>query len=174
MTLLLKQVFNFIKLLNSDRGTNQIASAIACGMILGFTPAFSLQTVLIVLIIFFFRIQFGAVLLTTAFFAILAYWLDPVFHQAGSWILERENLRPILTSLYHMPIVPMTRFYNSVVMGSGVVAFLLALPVFFLSRILINTYRTQIVARFEKSAFWKAFQALSIYQWYTKFEALHG
>jgi uncharacterized protein (TIGR03546 family) len=174
MTLLLKQIFNIIKLLNSDRGTNQIASAIACGMILGFTPAFSLQTVVIVLIIFFFRVQFGVALLTTAFFAIPAYWLDPAFHQVGSWVLERESFRPLLTSLYHMPIIPMTRFYNSVVMGSGIVAFLLALPVFFLSRMLINAYRTQIVARFEKSVFWKAFTAHSLYQWYSKFEALHG
>ena len=42
MTILLKQVFAFLKLLNSDKGSNQISAGIACGMILGFTPAFSI------------------------------------------------------------------------------------------------------------------------------------
>ena len=39
MTLLLKQLFAFLKVLNSDTGENQVAAGIACGLILGFAPA---------------------------------------------------------------------------------------------------------------------------------------
>lgn len=174
MTLLLKQLFSFIKLLNSDKGTNQIASGIMCGMILGFTPAFSLQTLLVILVIFFFRIQIGAALLAAVFFALPAYWLDPVFHLVGSQVLELTALQPLFTSLYNMPILPLTRFYNSVVMGAGVVALVLAPFIFLLARILIVQYREKIVARFEQTRFWKAVKATSFYQWYVKYEEFRG
>src|SRR5262245_9338226 len=121
MTLILKQLFNFIKLLNSETGTNQIAAGIACGLILGLTPAFSLQTILVLMLIFFFRIQAGAAFLTAAVFKVPAYLLDGVFDGVGRSVLEAEPLRPLFTSLYNMPLVPFTRFNNSVVMGSGVV-----------------------------------------------------
>ena len=170
MTLLLKQLFGFIKLLNSDKGTNQIAAGIACGMILGFTPVFSLQTLLVIFCLFFFRIQIGAATISAFFFAIPAYLLDPVFHAVGVRVLEMEGLRPLFTTLYNMPIIPFTRFNNSVVMGSGVLAVALAPVVFAVSRKLVSAYRDRVVARFEKTAFWKAVKATSFYQWYVKYD----
>ncbi len=174
MTLILKQLFDFIKLLNSDKGTNQIAAGLVCGMILGFTPAFSLQTLLVILVLFLFRIQIGAALVGSFFFAIFAYILDPVFHSVGMWVLEREGLRPLFTTLYNAPIIPMTRFNNSIVMGSAVVGLILAPLVFVVSRALIEKYRVQVVARFEKTRFWKAVQATGFYKWYLKYEQLRG
>lgn len=174
MTLLIKQFFNFVKLLNSDKGTNQIAAGIVCGMILGFTPAFSLQTILVLICLFFFRIQIGAALGTAVFFKLLAFLLDPLFNVVGSSVLEIGALRPLFTSLYNMPIVPMTRFNNSIVMGAGIVAVVLAVPVFFASGRLIALYRQNIVARFEKTRLWKALAATSLYQWYAKYDQLHG
>lgn len=172
MGILLNQVFQFIKLLNSDKGTNQIATGVACGLVLGLTPAFSLQTVVIVICLFFFRIQIGAALITAAFFAIPAWLMDPLFDAIGSRILEAEALRPLFTSMYHMPIIPLTRFNNSIVMGSGVLALALSPVVFFVSRKLILTYRETIVSRFERTAFWKAVKATSFYKWYIKYEQL--
>jgi uncharacterized protein (TIGR03546 family) len=174
MSLLLKQVFAFIKLLNSDTGTNQIAAGIAAGMILGFTPAFSLQTLLVFLVIFLFRVQLGAALTSAVFFKVFAFALDPLFDAAGSAVLELDALRPTFTWLYNLPIVPFTRFYNSIVMGSGVVALALVVPVFFLAKALVLTYRATIVSRFEKTAFWKAVKATSFYKWYLKYEEYRG
>lgn len=143
-------------------------------MILGFTPAFSLQTLLVVLIIFLFRVQLGAALLSAAFFAIPAYWLDPVFHRVGSWILELPSLNGFFTALYNMPIIPFTRFNNSIVMGSGVIAILLVPFVYVLAQILVSQYRAKIVAKFEQTSFWKAVKATSFYQWYMKYEEFRG
>ena len=53
MTLILKQIFALFKVLNSDKGENQIAAGIACGLILGFAPGFSPQTLLVIFILFF-------------------------------------------------------------------------------------------------------------------------
>ncbi|OFZ20466.1 MAG: TIGR03546 family protein [Bdellovibrionales bacterium GWB1_55_8] len=174
MTLLLKQIFAFIKLLNSDTETHPLALGIVLGMFLGFTPVFSLQTVFVIFILFLFRIQIGAALVSAFFFAIPAYLLDPAFHQLGSFILERESLRPLFTTLYHMPLVPLTRFNNSVVMGSAIAALLLAAPVFVVSKKLIIAYRATVVARFKNTKLWKAVQATSFYQWYVKFEEYRG
>ena len=44
MTFLLKQIFGFLKLLNSENGSNQLAAGIAAGFILGMTPMMSLLT----------------------------------------------------------------------------------------------------------------------------------
>jgi uncharacterized protein (TIGR03546 family) len=174
MTLILKQIFNFLKLLNSDKGSNQIAAGIVAGMILGFTPAFSLQTLLVILCIFFFRIQIGAALMTAPFFKIFAYLLDPLFDKVGGAVLELNALRGIFTTLYNLPVIPLTRFNNSVVMGSGVVALLLAPVVFVLANRLIAAYREKIVAQFKGTKVWKAFTASTLYNWYTKYESLTG
>lgn len=174
MTLILKQLFALIRLLNSDTGTNQIAAGVACGLILGFAPMLSLQALLVFLCLFLFRIQIGAALTSAFFFAMVAWLFDPVSHQIGSAILEIEALRPLFTTLYNMPLVPLTRFYNSVVMGAGVVSILLALPVFFLSKRLIVAYREKVVARFQASPFWKLWSGTTFFKWYSSYEKLYG
>ncbi|MFN7684932.1 MAG: TIGR03546 family protein [Oligoflexia bacterium] len=174
MTLLLKQIFSLIKLLNSDKDSGQISAGIVCGMILGFSPAFSLQTVLVILILFFFRIQIGAATLAAFFFAIPAWLLDPAFDWVGSRILEAASLRETWTTLYHLPLIPLTRFNHSTVMGAGVVAVVLAPVVYLASNRLISQYREKIVTRFEGTKFWKALKATRFYNWYVSYEAYRG
>ena len=174
MGFILKQVFAFLKLLNSDTGTNQIAAGIACGFILGMTPSLSLQSLLVFLIIFFFRVQAGAAFLAAFFFKFIAYALDPVFHSIGSQVLELTSLQPLFTTLYNMPIVPLTRFNNSIVMGSGVVTILLSPVIYVVSLIVVRKYRVHIVARIKSTKFWKAIQATSLYKWYYKYDELYG
>lgn len=174
MTLLLKQIFAFIKLLNSDKGSNQIAAGLACGLILGFAPFFSLQTILVIFLMFFFRIQIGAATLSAFFFAFGAYLLDPLFHRVGVMVLEAPSLQSLFTQLYNMPIVPYTKFYNSVSMGAGVVSLLLFPFAFLAGRVFVNQYRATVVAKFEQTKFWKAVKATSFYKWYAKYDELYG
>lgn len=174
MTLILKQIFALLKLLNSDTGENQLAAGIACGLVLGFAPALSLQTILIFILLFFFRIQMGAAFTSAFFFAFIAYIFDPFFDVVGGKILELDALRGIFTTLYNMPIIPFTKFYNSVVMGAGVVSLLLAPIVFIVSRKMVMKYRVVVVARFQQTKFWKAVKATSLYKWYAKYDELYG
>jgi len=174
LTLLLKQIFGLIKLLNSETGTNQIAWGVAAGFVLGMSPIFSLQALLIFLLILVFRIQAGAAFITAFFFKFVAYLLDPISAQIGAIVLESPSLRNLFTTMYNMPIVPLTRFNNSIVMGSGVMAILLMPVVYFGSRILVKKYRVQIVQRYQNTAFWKAVQATGFYKWYVKYQELKG
>ena len=174
MSFLLNQMFQLLKLLNSNKGTNQIAAGIALGAVMGFSPVFSLQYVVAFLLMLVFRIQIGAALISATFFAFPAFLIDGWANQLGQVILEAPSLRPLFTQLYNMPIVPFTRFNNSIVMGSGAIGFLLAPIVFFVSRTLVMRYRIHIVQRFQQTKFWKLIQATSLYKWYAKYEALHG
>ena len=170
MGLILKQLFSFIKLLNSDTGNISLAMGMTCGFILGMTPVLSLHSLLIFLILFFFRIQIGAALVMAFFFKFAAFLLDPIFHSVGSKVLEMESLEGILTQLYNMPIIPYTRFNNSIVMGSAVVTLILSPFVFMLSQYFIIKYREIVVARFQETKFWKFVQATKFYQWYYKYD----
>lgn len=174
MTLILKQIFSLLKVLNSDTGENQIAAGIACGLILGFAPAFSLQTVLVIVILFFFRIQVGAALTSAFFFGLIAYLLDPAFDSLGKIVLEEQGLKGLFTMMYNMPIVPFTKFYNSIVMGSLVLSFALFPVIFVVSKKLIVKYRVTIVARLESTKVWKAVKATKFYKWYAKYNELYG
>lgn len=173
MGLILKQLFSFIRLLNSDTGNISLAMGMTCGFILGMTPVLSLHSFLIFLIIFFFRIQLGAALVMAFFFKFVAFLLDPVFHFVGSQVLEMESLNGFFTTLYNMPIIPYTRFNNSVVMGSAVVTFTLSPFVFILSQTLIIKYRETVLARFKNTKFWKAIESTKFYQWYYRYDQYH-
>lgn len=174
MTLIFKQIFTLLKLLNSETAANQIAAGISFGFILGMTPAFSLQTVLIYLLCLFFRVQLGAMFLSVFAFSFIAYLMDPVFHSAGLYILQLDGLHALFTTLYNLPIVPMTRFYNTLVMGSGVISIILAPIVFIISKILIVKYRKTVVDRLKDTKFFKALKATSLYKWYYKYDNLYG
>ena len=174
MTILLKQFFQLLKLLNSETGLNQIAAGIACGWVLGFSPLFSLQGLLILLVIFFFRVQGGAAFASAALFAILKLILAPAFDGLGQIVLEIKALEGVFTALYQAPIIPYTQFNSSVVMGAGVFGFMTAPAIFIISRILITKYRTQVVARFKSTRAWKVVQATSLFKWYVKYEQHFG
>ncbi len=174
MTLILKQLFALIRLLNSDTGTNQICAGFACGLILGFAPALSLQALLVFICIFLFRIQIGAALVSAFFFAFVAWLFDPVSDVLGTAILESDALRPMFTALYNMPLVPLTRFYNSITMGAGVLSLLLAPLVFFGSKRLVRVYRSSVVERFKSSHWWKLWSGTALFKWYVSYEKFRG
>lgn len=174
MGVLLKQIFQFLKLLNSDTGNVQISAGIAAGFILGMTPVLSLQTFLVFICIFFFRIQIGAAFVSAFFFKFIAFLLDPAFDAIGFWFLNLESLQGVFTSLYNMPIVPFTRFYNTIVMGSGVLSLILSPVVFLVSSYIVSQYRVQIVSKYKQTKFFKALQATSIYKWYFTYDQYYG
>lgn len=172
MTLILKQIFNLLKLLNSETGTNQIASGIAFGLILGFSPFLSLQSLIILVLLLIFRVQIGAAFLASFFFKFIAYLFDPAADLIGRAVLENQSLRPLFVSLYNMPLVPLTRFNNSIVMGSGLTALILGIPTFFLAKKMIIKYREIIVARVKGTKWWKALQATALFKWYATYDHL--
>lgn len=174
MTLLLKQLYTFLKLLNSDTGTNQLATGLTLGLLLGFAPIVSIQTVIVLFLVFIFRVQLGAAIISAFFFKFVAFLFDVPSHYLGKAVLENETLRPIFISMYNMPFMPMTRFNNSIVMGSLVVSVLLAPLAYFGFKVIIFKYRELILARFKSTKIWKTFTATKFYLWYSKYDSLYN
>ncbi len=174
MTLLFKQIFAFLKLLNSDTGTFSLAAGVSLGMVLGMSPLLSLQGLLIVIICLLFRVQVGAVFISSFFFAFVAYLFDPAFHALGEKLLLNPDLASLWTKLFNMPLVPLTRFNNTIVMGAGVLGFAMVPIVFVLSYFLITKYRILVVQRIKETKLWKALQATSLFKWYYKYDSLYG
>jgi uncharacterized protein (TIGR03546 family) len=174
MTLLLKQIFNLIRLLHSENGTTQIAWGLTLGTFLGFSPFFSLQTFLILIVLLIFRVQFGAAFLSAFFFKFVAFLIDPIADILGRYVLEAVTVRDLWTTLYNIPLVPYTRFNNSIVMGSFFFALLISPFMYWGFQYLIRKYRDHVVKRFENSKAWKAFKASKFYVWYMKYDDLYG
>lgn len=174
MTLLIKQLIGFIKLLHSDNGQNQIASGLAFGVFLGFAPFLSLQTFFVLFVVFIFRVQLGAAFLSAFFFKFVAYLLDPVADPIGRSLLENQALRPLWTTMYNVPLLPMTRFNNSIILGSFAISIILCPILFFVFKKLVVTYQTTLIQKMESSKAWKAIKATKFYNWYTKYQDLYG
>lgn len=174
MTLLIKQIIGLIKLLHSDTGQNQIAAGLAFGVFLGFAPFLSLQTLFVLFIVFIFRVQLGAAFLSAFFFKFIAYLLDPVADPIGRALLENQTLRPLWTTMYNVPLLPMTRFNNSIILGSFAISILLCPILFFVFKKLVIKYQTTLVQIIESSKAWKAIKASKFYDWYNKYQDLYG
>lgn len=174
MTLLIKQLINLVRLLHSDTGQSQIAAGLSFGVFLGFAPFLSLQTLLVLFVVFIFRVQLGAAFLSAFFFKFIAFMLDPVADPIGRSLLESPPLRPLWTSLYNVPLLPMTRFNNSIVLGSFAISIILCPILYFVFKKLIIQYQTTLVQKFESSKMWKVFKATKIYDWYSKYNNLYG
>ena len=174
MGLILKQIFAFIRLLHSEADTRPMAAGIALGAILGFAPLLSLQAFFVFLVLIVFRIQFGAALVSAFFFKFLAWLIDGPADALGRLVLESEGLRPFFVKIYNLPFLPMTRFNNSIVMGSMIISIVLSVPLYFLFCRLIDQYRNTVVVRIKNTKLWKAIAATKFYGLYLKYLDIRG
>lgn len=169
----LQIISKFIKILRQGQTPAQIAGGFALGSILGLSPNFTLQGLFLWLIIFLLDVNLSAAFLSFTLFSLLAYLLDPLFHRLGYFFLvEIDSLNGLWTSLYNAPIAPLTRFNNTVVMGSFVGALILFLPIYFGMRRFVIVYRARIGSKVEQ---WKVYQIISknaIVRWYEKIKNL--
>jgi len=167
--LLLKLLQSLIKTLNSDGTPGQIAAGIALGAAFGLTPLVNLHNLLVLSLALVLNVSIGGVFLGWSLFVPVGFALDPLFHRLGSALLGSPVLAPLWTSLANTPGVPLTNFNNTVVLGSFFGWLALWLPIFFLARWLVATYRATIYERLKKTRFFKAVAASKLYNLYQMF-----
>ncbi|MPQ76311.1 DUF2062 domain-containing protein [Hydrogenovibrio sp. JE_KL2] len=134
------------KALNANQYPGQISLSFVLGMIMGLTPLFFPHNLLTLALVFFLRINISALLVSLAFFSGLAYLLDPVFNQVGLAVLQSSSLEPLFTEMYNNAFWRFMHFNNTVILGSVLVSYLLAIPAFFIFLVLIRTYRHKFLA----------------------------
>ena len=166
-------VSSFFKVMRAGQTPNQIAGGFALGAILGLSPMLTLQGAAVWLIILVLDVNLSSATLAIALFSAFAYLFDPLFHGFGYYLLVNvEALKPFWTTLYNAPIAPLSRFNNTVVMGSFVTAIVLWFPIFVGMKRFVVAYRTHLHTRIEK---WKIYQIVaksSLVNWYQRISKL--
>jgi uncharacterized protein (TIGR03546 family) len=170
-----KLIRDFISILREGQTPAQVAGGFALGSILGLSPMLTLQGVLVWLIILILNVNLSATFVALTVFSFFAFFLDPLFHWFGFQILTNINaLQGLWTSLYSAPIAPLTRFNNTVVMGSFVCALLLFIPVYLGMKRFVVAYRATVGARVEKLKVYQMMKRSSVVQWYQKVRDFGG
>lgn len=149
-------IARLIASLNANRRPGEIAAGIAMGVWLALLPAGNLLWVALFLITIFVKLNLAIELLILAVLSPLSGLADGQLHFIGSAVLTAETLHEFFTGLYNVPLVPFTRFNNTVVMGALIAGAVLWIPVFLLGRVLVRVYRRRIHPRLAESRIVKA------------------
>jgi uncharacterized protein (TIGR03546 family) len=165
----LKFLLKFIQTLNKDASPQQIAGGMALGAIAGLTPLASLHNLVVLILVLMLRVNISSAILSLGVFSTLAYLLDPLFNKIGYLLLVRvEALKPLWTTFYNTPIVPWTRFNNTLTLGSLVFSLLLFWPLYFFLVWGVKTYRERVLAIVQR---WKIVQVLKASKLYHLYQS---
>ena len=169
MFALIKLMQSLIGALHSEGTPGQLAAGIVLGSFLGLTPLVNIHNAVIFAALVLLNVSFAGGMLGWALFIPFGFLLDPLFDWIGHTLLFTPSLTPFFTSLYNMPIVPLTNFNNTVVLGSFVFAVVLAVPLYVAARLGVTRYRATIGARVRQSRFYQTVMASKVYNVYKMF-----
>lgn len=175
MLLLAKFLGNLLAVLNGEESPRGIAAGFAYGAWIGLLPLTGILPMIMGLFGFLININLAMVAVGTLLFKLIAYLLDPVANNVGYLLLVKiPALKPFWTTLYNAPLIPYTRFNNTIVMGSLVIGFLLLVPNYLLGEKLLVGYRTRWRPHIQKLKIVQIFKASSIFRWYETYKGIRG
>jgi uncharacterized protein (TIGR03546 family) len=169
MFAIIKLIQSLLGALHSEGTPGQLAAGIVLGSFLGLTPIFNIHNAVIFAALVLLNVSFAGGMLGWAVFVPFGFLLDPLFDWIGHSLLLAPSLKGLWTSLYNTPIVPLTNFNNTVVLGSFVFAVLFAVPFFFVTRYAVARYRVTVGERVRQSRFYRAVTASKVYNVYRMF-----
>jgi len=170
----LKIISKIIKAFRSGESPGKIAGGFGMGFLIGLMPFLTLQGIVLFFILILVNINLAAATLAIFLASLFAYLLDPLFHAVGYWFLTMPALQGLWETLYNLPVAPLSRFNNTVVLGSFICGLILFIPVYFAIKYLVVGYRSGVEDRVKK---WKIVQMISgskLFQLYTKIRDLGG
>jgi uncharacterized protein (TIGR03546 family) len=165
---MLTMIAKLLKILNSEADPFQISVALGMSMITGFLPLFTPLSLIVLLLVLVLRVNISSYILGSAFFAGVAWFLDPLFHRIGLFVLTAAPLEGLWTAFYNTVTGRLQRFNNSVVMGSFVFSVVFFVPLVLLVNTLIRRYRDHILVWVKKSRIMQVITASKLYSLYQK------
>ena len=170
MLALLKFVQSLAKTLHSEGTPTQIGLGVALGAALGLTPIANAHNLVVLLLLAVLNVSFGAGMIAWGIFVPVGFMLDPLFDRVGHWLLvDTISLRPLWTTWDNTPVLALTNFNNTVVLGSFVVWLALFVPLWLASHFAVLRYRATLGARVRNSHFFRvlsASQLYNVYRWF--------
>jgi len=161
------------KILRSGESPNKIAAGFTLGMIIGLTPIWSVHNMILILLIIIFNVNLASSLFALAIFSGLAYLFDPLFHNLGYYLLvDVSALNGLWANLNGIPIAALSRYNNTVVIGSLVSAIIFSLPLFPSTKYFVLYYRKQIDPKLQKLKIIQVIKGSKFYSIYEKYKGL--
>lgn len=153
--LMVMSIFNIFVALNSNKKPLQEALAVAFGLWLALIPPGNLLWIILLIVPFFLKVNHGmmlfSLLILEAFTGIAYSLLDTL----GGAALTFPGLFSFFVEMRNTPFIPLTNFYNTLVMGGFLMGLLLFLPVTYFVLLFVKLYRRHIRDRLIKSHFVK-------------------
>ena len=139
------------RVLTADVAPSEIAAGVVLGMFLGLSPFNLFNTLLVLLVVLLFRVNIGILFVSLAAFSGLAYLVAPLLHRIGYFLLvDVSFLAPLWGYLVSLPLVPLTGFNNTLMMGGFCVWVVLVVPVFIGVRKGVEVSRAKLSERFRR------------------------
>ncbi len=148
-----------------------LAAGFALGAALGLVPKGNLCAAAFFLLFFLLNVDKGMAFLSAGVFTGLGYAFDSVAHKLGLTLLRAEALRGLWTALYDLPIIPLTRFNNTVVLGNLILGLLLYAPLYFGFLKALSYYDARVRARVEAMPLIKALKGFDLFENYKRWLA---
>jgi len=156
---MIRDTFQFISVSRQSIGKGDSARrmglGVALGMMIGLIPKDSMFTYLIFLVLMISTGNLLCAFVSGFAFNWIGLTLDSFTHKLGGLILTNPQLESAWTWLYGLPLMPWTRFNNTVVMGSLVVALALFVPTFVASHWFFRGWGGAIQKRLQRNGLYR-------------------
>jgi uncharacterized protein (TIGR03546 family) len=150
---LLLPLFKLFDLIVDESSPFQISGGVVLGMYLGLTPPLTLHYALLGLVFLLIRLNLLCSMLSFLFFSVVGLVAQPAFDLIGSFLLTGiPSMATLWAALYHSPILPYTRFNNTVVMGSFVFCVFATIPLYLVIQHLVSQFYSRFFYRVTESS----------------------
>lgn len=160
---MIKALARLIVALNANTRPTEIAAGAAFGVLLALVPGGNLLWYAFFVIAFLLRMNLAAMFLVLGLARLVAPFADPALDALGWLVLTLPALEPAFTTLAGLPVVPWTRFNDTVVMGGLVAGIVFWAPVFLLFLLLVKIYRRRIRERIANSRLARAIAKVPLF-----------
>lgn len=175
MLTILKLTGKVLAVLNGEVSPRQIAAGFAWGAVIGLVPFSGVLPIILILLGFVININLVMMFVALGVFKVVGFFIDPIADVIGRALLvESAALHPVWTALYNAPIVPYTKFNNTVVLGSLVLGLALLVPLYFAGGAFVVGYRTRYREKINKLRIVQVAKASKVYGFYRTYRGFRG
>ncbi|MFD2168005.1 TIGR03546 family protein [Thalassotalea euphylliae] len=163
---MLTLIAKLFQALHSENSTRQIALAISLAFIFALSPLASAQAIFILFIVLIIRVHLASFIVAITVFEGVRVLLNTTIISTGESLLTNDGLHGFFSSLYQFDWFKLAQLHHTFNLGALVVGVLVAIPLYFVAKILIEKYRVHIKAFFEKLAIVKTLKATRVFTLY--------
>ncbi|PKL90679.1 MAG: hypothetical protein CVV21_11630 [Candidatus Goldiibacteriota bacterium HGW-Goldbacteria-1] len=161
---MISEFTKLLSIINSNKAPEEIAMGVVFGMFAGFLLLAPFNAVIIFFLILILNVNTAAFFLFTGIFKLITFLIDPLGDMLGRAVLTVPFLEPVFSKMAEMPLVPFTKFNNTVIMGDFIIGILLIVPVWMGTMKIIEYYRKNLQKNIKKFGIVKALKAGNFFE----------